>query len=233
MGAVSVVDSLNRPVPAALLEWRVGRKIQNNTRGVMFPYVSARAIQARLDEVFGVTGWYPEYRTISTKSQDGFICRLTCTDPSDGTAIIKEDGAGCSDMEAVKGGISSALKRTASVLGIGRYLYELDAVIVDLDNGYFKGEIMLPDKFLPECEASGRNKIEVVYKNKGNHAATSQSKAMTDEVKAAMNVVVSAGKYNVGKKMGEISLQSLKFIAQSGSTTEEKNAAAVVLAYKS
>lgn len=38
----------------------------------------------------------------------------------------KEDGVGNTDYESIKGGISSAFKRVASIWGIGRYLYDAE-----------------------------------------------------------------------------------------------------------
>jgi Rad52/22 family double-strand break repair protein len=40
--------------------------------------------------------------------------------------IYKQDAADVTDIETLKGGISSAMKRTASIFGIGRYLYGLE-----------------------------------------------------------------------------------------------------------
>lgn len=89
-------------------------------------YVQARAIQKRLDEVFGVFGWKTSYR----KLKDGWICTISVKAPFDFPRnaaevwVDKEDGAEPTDIEAFKGGISSAFKRAAVVWGIGRYLYE-------------------------------------------------------------------------------------------------------------
>ena len=100
-------------------------------------YVSARAIQDRLDEVFGVTGWKDEYRF----EAHGTMCKLSVYDKDNNQWISKENGSQETDIESFKGGISSAFKRVAaSGFGIGRYLYNLDTVFAttDLNKQYSK-----------------------------------------------------------------------------------------------
>ena len=53
------------------------------------------------------------------------ICSLSCKVGDNW--ITKADGAGDTDIEGEKGGISDALKRAAVVWGIGRYLYHPSA----------------------------------------------------------------------------------------------------------
>ena len=101
------------------LEFRIGSMNSDKTMALALPYVQARAIQNRLDEVVGFNNWQVSYREIN----GGFICSLSLC--IDGIWITKEDGAGMTDFESIKGGISNAFKRVAaSGFGIGRYLYE-------------------------------------------------------------------------------------------------------------
>ncbi|WP_338993469.1 Rad52/Rad22 family DNA repair protein [Fusobacterium animalis] len=101
------------------LEFRIGSMNSDKTMALALPYVQARAIQNRLDDVVGFHNWQVSYREIS----GGFICSLSLC--IDGVWITKEDGAGMTDFESIKGGISNAFKRVAaSGFGIGRYLYE-------------------------------------------------------------------------------------------------------------
>lgn len=110
------------------LEWRVQScGVTNNKPWVMaLVYVQARAIQNRLDEIFGWENWSEEYREV-----DGsIICRLGVY--YNGRWIHKENGASKTDIEAFKGGISGAFKRVASSgFGIGRYLYTVEAKFVE------------------------------------------------------------------------------------------------------
>lgn len=95
-------------------------------------YIDSRAIQNRLDSVFGWNNWHTEYRS----NQSGILCRLTVT--YEGQTIYKEDGSPETDIEAFKGGISNAFKRVAaSGYGIGRYLYSLETEFAECS--YTKG----------------------------------------------------------------------------------------------
>jgi hypothetical protein len=116
-------NRLLAPFPARDIEWRVQSCGEKNGKvwAIVLAYVTARAIQARLDEVFGPAGWKNEYRQ---GPDGGVLCRIYFRD-DDGEWVWREDGAENTDVEAVKGGISGALKRAGSALGIGRYLYNL------------------------------------------------------------------------------------------------------------
>ena len=112
-----------RFAPDELL-WRInacGRSGAGNPWVQVLCYVDARAVQDRLDTVFGWDGWQNEY----TVTPDGILCTLRLRSAS-GAWITKTDGSPETAVEAFKGGISKALVRTAaSGLGIGRYLYGL------------------------------------------------------------------------------------------------------------
>ena len=75
----------------------------------------------RLDTVFGVDGWQTKYEYLGGR----MICNLSVQ--FNDTWITKSDGAGDSNIEGEKGGISDSLKRAAVLLGIGRYLYNPNA----------------------------------------------------------------------------------------------------------
>lgn len=112
------LERLRQPFAKEELEFRVGATNSDRTKGLALAYVQARAIQNRLDEVFGIDGWTVSYREVSA----GFICSLSIK--INDKWITKEDGAGMTEYESIKGGISNAFKRVASSgFGIGRYLY--------------------------------------------------------------------------------------------------------------
>jgi hypothetical protein len=56
---------------------------------------------------------------------DGVMCGISVKIENEW--VTKYDGAENTQVEAVKGGLSSSMKRTAVQFGIGRYLYHLDA----------------------------------------------------------------------------------------------------------
>ena len=210
----SLFSRLSLPFPASRLEWRIGRKTASG-KGFMFTCGTSRGIMERLDDVFGADGWSASYTAI----EGGFLCTLGCCVDKD-CWVHKQDGAGRTDVEPVKGGISGALKRAAVAWGIGRYLYELPQVLVDLEDGkYFKGKIILPDEFLPESERTGNNEIKVVYDN--------QAPEMTYE--EASEVVLEKDKFNAGKKMKDIPTKSLSYIANSKFVSATERAAARIV----
>jgi len=119
-----IMGLLQAPFPPEEIEWRVqscGVSANGKPWAMVICYIQARAVQRRLDSVFGWDGWTDEYRVIDKN----IICRLGIKTESGW--IYKENGATTTDIEAFKGGISGAFKRVAaSGLGIGRYLYEID-----------------------------------------------------------------------------------------------------------
>lgn len=120
-----IMDKLQAPFSPLEIEWRVGSTNSEKTKGLALAYVTNRAIQNRLDEVFGCFGWKNEFREWRGNSQ---LCGISIL--HEGEWITKWDGADDSNMEATKGGLSDAMKRAAYQWGIGRYLYELPNVWV-------------------------------------------------------------------------------------------------------
>ena len=223
---------LRAPFSASDLEWRIGRTISKGDKAIMLPYVTARGIQNRLDDVFGVAGWSASYEVIPDY---GVLCTITCVDRDENT-IKKSDGSGFTQVESLKGGISGALKRAAVQLGIGRYLYNLPDVVVSVENKRFYGTITLPDEFLPEDERTGNAEVLVSYKayNRGNKndapSHTANKGEMTPDVEKALDFVVQHDKYNEGKKLRDLRDKNLLFIANGKG--EQAEAAQVVARYK-
>ena len=115
------------------LEWRLQKAIESKMRGIAVPYVTNRAIQARLDDVVGPDGWYNEYKPWHRSGQkEAQICGISIYFPEKGF-ITKWDGAEDSDIEPVKGGLSDSMKRAAVQWGIGRTLYNMDTVFVGVE----------------------------------------------------------------------------------------------------
>lgn len=111
------------------ISWRaqsVSKKDPENPKAMALAYIDARDVMARLDEVCGPENWQDSY----TETPSGrVICTISILTNSyvDGTAqwVSKSDGAGSTDIEGDKGGISDAFKRAAVKWGIGRYLYDM------------------------------------------------------------------------------------------------------------
>lgn len=116
---------LKAPFHADDIEHRIaqsGLTKQGKPWAKTLAFLTARAVQNRLDDLIGPQNWQVTYR----KEGEGFICSLSLRCPTTTEWIIKENGAAESDVEGFKGGISDAMKRAAVEWGIGRYLYQLD-----------------------------------------------------------------------------------------------------------
>jgi len=96
-------------------------------------YLDARAVQDRLDEVFGPDGWQTEYAVLPGGS---VVCTLKTRWPG-GVWISKSDVGSPSDQpdegDRMKAAFSDATKRAAVQYGVGRYLYHLGRTWLDWD----------------------------------------------------------------------------------------------------
>ena len=143
---------LAEPFSSEDVEWRLQNVSKDKTRGLAVAYVTARAIQNRLDEVVGPENWQDEYISWhggSTLKEASQLCVIRIFDKEKNLWISKTDGAENTDIEPVKGGLSDAYKRAAVKWGIGRYLYDMEAAWVDVDSNYPK---VIPNKELPKLK---------------------------------------------------------------------------------
>lgn len=128
-----IQKALAEPFAPEDLEWRLQQTFEEKKRGLAVPYVTARAIQNRLDDVVGPENWYNEYKPWhSSKNKDAQLCGISIYFEGHGF-ITKWDGAEDSNVEPIKGGLSDSMKRAAVQWGIGRVLYNMDAVFVDVE----------------------------------------------------------------------------------------------------
>ena len=135
-----IMEKLQAPFTPEDVEWRVDRyaRISGKVYVTVLPYITSRAIQNRLDEVFGPFGWKNEF----VEWKEGQVCGISVKHGDEW--ITKWDGADCTKIEKIKGGLSGAMKRAAVQWGIGRYLYKLDEQRIEVkQNGdnWFKGKI--------------------------------------------------------------------------------------------
>jgi hypothetical protein len=130
--------SLQDRFPADEIEWRLQQAGEKNGRvwAMCVPYVTNRAIQSRLDDVVGPGNWKNEFRP---GPDGGVMCGLSVRVGDEW--VTKWDGAENTDVEGVKGGLSSAMKRAAVQWGIGRYLYGLDETFAQVsETGSMRGK---------------------------------------------------------------------------------------------
>jgi len=177
-----IMNKLKEPFSEDQLEFKVGATNKDKSMGLALPYVEARAIQDRLDEVIGFNHWKVSYREV----KDGFLCSLSLRINNEW--ISKEDGAQLTDYESVKGSISSAFKRVASSgFGIGRYLYGVRTQwfpIIPKGKGYEFATT-------PTIELKNIEKI------------SSKKENPMDKLEKARMTKLTFGKYK-GKNLGEI-----------------------------
>jgi hypothetical protein len=125
--------------------------VVNGSRCLALPYVDARAVMDRLDDVFGVAGWQDAYERLP----DGSVaCRLSVR--VGGEWVTKMDVGSESEQpdegDRAKAAFSDALKRAAVKLGLGRYLYRLPPTWVDYDPQ--KKQIVKPPKLPAAARAA-------------------------------------------------------------------------------
>jgi hypothetical protein len=115
------LKKLSAPFPDEEIDWKVQRcgLRGNDPWAVVVPYVDARAIMKRLDDVAGPENW----QTKLLPTANGMLCELSLR--INGEWVAKMDGSDETDYEPFKGGISKALVRAAVHWGIGRDLYNL------------------------------------------------------------------------------------------------------------
>lgn len=204
---MNLKDQLEKPFLDDELEFRVGATNSDKTKGLALAYIQARAIQNRLDEVVGIENWRVSYKEIN----GGFLAKLELKINNEW--IAKEDGANVTDYEAIKGGISSAFKRAASVWGIGRYLYEIESQWLPIEQ---KGKAYI-FKETPKLN----------NKDQENNNNTSKEER-------AKNIELTFGKYK-GKTLGDIfneNKEYLVYLIANSKDTKIVNACKYLLNFK-
>lgn len=132
MTELTIREKLQMPFDPSDIEWRIqqaGIKPMQGADGwaMVLAYVTNRAIQERLDDVFGIENWRNEFKQAP---DGGTLCGIAIRFGQEW--VTKWDGAENTQVEAVKGGLSSAMKRAGVQWGVGRYLYNLESNFVKL-----------------------------------------------------------------------------------------------------
>lgn len=123
------LKDLSKPFDPSKVHWRVGQVSKKNpTKATALCYIDARDVMERFDEVCGPGNWEDSY---TETARGRVICTIRVK--VDGEWVGKSDGAGDTAIEGEKGGISDAFKRAAVKWGVGRYLYDIPAQWVQID----------------------------------------------------------------------------------------------------
>ena len=135
---------LGEPFAPEDVEWFIGVTNKEKTQGLAIPFITNRAVQERLDDVCGPDGWQNAYTALGERElldnnnqsigkKSSQLCGISIWSEERREWITKWDGAEESDIEAIKGSLSSAMKRAGVQWGIGRYLYYLESPWVDIE----------------------------------------------------------------------------------------------------
>lgn len=118
-----IMAALKEPFDPKVISWRVGATSKDKTKAIALAYIDARDVMKRLDDVMGLD-WQDRYPF------EG-CCEIGLK--INGEWLWRSNGAGQTDIEGEKGQYSDAFKRAAVLWGIGRYLYYLPNVWVEID----------------------------------------------------------------------------------------------------
>ena len=113
------LDDLHAEFDRGAVSWRAQSVTRDGTKAMALAYIDARDVMQRLDDVCGAANWQDSYEETA---KGRVLCNILIR--IDDQWVSKSDGAGESDIEGEKGGISGAFKRAAVKWGIGRYLYD-------------------------------------------------------------------------------------------------------------
>jgi hypothetical protein len=127
-----IQKKLADPFKPQQLGWKAQVTTQDKARCLAVPYIDARDVMGRLNEVLGIGGWQDEYEVLPGGS---VVCTLTVH--LDGRSVSRSDVGSPSEQpdagDKLKAAFSDALKRAAVKFGVGRYLYYLDQFWVAYD----------------------------------------------------------------------------------------------------
>jgi hypothetical protein len=172
----------------------------------------------RLDTVCGPAGWQNRYVMEGAKT----VCEIgiKCGDEW----VWKADGAGDSDIEAEKGALSDAFKRSAVRWGVGRYLYNLKTpwvamkVIGTTRDG--KPAYGFADEALAELDAVLRKQMSPGARKDTpppKPDRTGAAKSYVDEAIRAIGTLTDATSLNAWVDANKTKLERLRDVYDEGS----------------
>src|SRR5436190_24189407 len=145
-------ELLSEPFDPGEIKWRVTATSTNQgkhgpqKRGQLVAYADQRAYTDRLNEVFGEWGWTRSYdvqvaqnferRAPGDKKQTAVAAKVVVVSTVTVHGLGAHTGVGeewADDQNAATRAEAQAFKRACACFGLGRYLYDLDTVWVDLD----------------------------------------------------------------------------------------------------
>lgn len=136
----AILRKLSAPFQPGKVRWKPGiTKGQEAGNARALAFIDSRDAENRLDDVLAL-GWSNSFREL--RGGKIIICRIEIHLP-DGRVVARENGSDDSDIEPEKGALSGALRRAATMFGVGRYLYGFPRPKVRL-NGKFIADDQIP-----------------------------------------------------------------------------------------
>lgn len=126
-------SKLSAPFPPEDIEWRVARAgiAKKGVYCMVLAYITARAIQERLDEVVGPANWQNTPLQLHEVRAGLFAMQVGISIKIGEEWVTKYDVSEPTQVEPAKGGFSGATKRAGAQWGIGRYLYYIDETFAE------------------------------------------------------------------------------------------------------
>lgn len=181
-------QALAAPFDPERVSWRIGQmKKGDATKGKALAYLDARDVMNRLDEVCGPAGWANRYSHADGRA----VCEIGVLAGLEW--VWKADGAGDTDIEGAKGGLSDAFKRAAVRWGIGRYLYDIPSPWVAVNQW-------------KQIEDSEREKLEALLRSHttdiewGDASERANLKAMANGLKTMLTTADDVRRYREENK---------------------------------
>ena len=129
---------LQEPLKVSDIDWRVQsiRKQGQRVVATLLAYKDSRVDQKRLDDVFGIFGWSVSYQ----RDTKGILqATVSVYDDERKQWISKTSNGTESFADSQKGEYSDAFKRASFLWGIGRELYDMPNITVELkQNEYYE-----------------------------------------------------------------------------------------------
>lgn len=170
------LKKLADPFPPSKVSWRIGQVVKNNpSKASALCYIDARDVMEKLDEAVGPQCWQDRYEVHGPR----VICTISIKIGDEW--VGKSDGAGDTQVEGEKGGISDAFKRAAVKWGVGRYLYDIPVQYVAIEPQYKKilpGEYAKLAKALPGSRIHDDGVEDVTSGNGARAPTNGQQKAV-------------------------------------------------------
>jgi hypothetical protein len=145
-------ERLSEPFDPSEIKWRVTATSTQQTkhgpqkRGQLIAYADQRAYTDRLNEVFGEWGWTRDYdvqvaqnferRAPGDKKETAVAAKVVVVSKVTIHGLGSHTGVGeewADDENAATRAEAQAFKRACACFGLGRYLYDLDKIWIDLD----------------------------------------------------------------------------------------------------